>query len=243
MESDFTSSLFGVMHEAGHGMYEQGVPAEDFGLPSGSAVSLGIHESQSRLWENQVGRSPEFWEKFYPIAQGHFSQLKDFPLEDFLRYIHRAEFSPIRVEADEATYDLHIILRFRIERMLLNREITVAEVPATWNDLFRESFGFLPPDDAHGCLQDIHWSMGGIGYFPTYTLGNINAAQLFNAATSVPEIAAATAKADYAPLLAWLRTNIHSHGGCLDPTDLMKQATGRPPATDDYLQHLKSRYL
>jgi carboxypeptidase Taq len=243
MESDFTSSLFGVMHEAGHGMYEQGVPGEDFGLPSGSAVSLGIHESQSRLWENQVGRSPEFWDKFYPIAQGHFSQLKDFPLESFLSYIHRAEFSPIRVEADEATYDLHIILRFRIERMLLNREITVAEVPATWNDLFRESFGFLPPDDAHGCLQDIHWSMGGIGYFPTYTLGNINAAQLFNAATSVPEIAAATAKADYDPLLDWLRKNIHSHGGCLDPTDLMKQATGRPPATDDYLQHLKSRYL
>jgi carboxypeptidase Taq len=127
--------------------------------------------------------------------------------------------------------------------MLLNREITVAELPATWNDLFRESFGFAPPDDAHGCLQDIHWSMGGIGYFPTYTLGNINAAQLFNAATSVPEIAAATAKADYAPLLSWLRKNIHSHGGCLDPTDLMKQATGRPPATEDYLQHLKSRYI
>lgn len=243
MDSDFTSSLFGVMHEAGHGMYEQGVPAEDFGLPSGSAVSLGIHESQSRLWENQVGRSPEFWEKFYPIAQGHFPQLSDFPLENFLRYIHRAEFSPIRVEADEATYDLHIILRFRIERMLLNREITVAEVPSTWNELFRESFGFVPPDDARGCLQDIHWAMGGIGYFPTYTLGNINAAQLFHAATSVPEIAAATAKADYFPLLGWLRENIHRHGGCLDPTDLMEKATGRPPATEDYLHHLKSRYL
>jgi carboxypeptidase Taq len=243
MHSDFTSSLFGVMHEAGHGMYEQGAPADDFGLPSGSAVSLGIHESQSRLWENQVGRSPEFWEKFYPIAQEHFAQLKGFPLEGFLRYIHRAQFSPIRVEADEATYDLHIILRFRMERMLLNREITVAEVPGTWNDLFRESFGFSPPDDAHGCLQDIHWSMGGIGYFPTYTLGNINAAQLFHAATSAPEIATATAKADYAPLLSWLRKNIHRHGGTLDPTDLMKQATGRPPATEDYLQHLKSRYL
>jgi len=243
MESDFTSSLFGVMHEAGHGMYEQGVPAEDFGLPSGSAVSLGIHESQSRLWENQVGRSPEFWERFYPIAQGHFSQLEGFPLDSFLRYIHRAEFSPVRVEADEATYDLHIILRFRIERMLLNREIKVADVPATWNELFRESFGFLPQDDAHGCLQDIHWSMGGIGYFPTYTLGNINAAQLFNAATAVPEIATATAKADYTPLLTWLRKNVHAHGGCLDPTDLIKQATGRPPETDDYLQHLKSRYL
>lgn len=243
MDTDFTSSLFGVMHEAGHGMYEQGVPPEDFGLPSGSAVSLGIHESQSRLWENQVGRSPEFWARFYPIAQEHFPQLKDFPLEKFLSYIHRAQFSPIRVEADEATYDLHIILRFRIERMLLNREITVAEVPGTWNALFKESFGFTPPDDAHGCLQDIHWSMGGIGYFPTYTLGNINAAQLFAAATSLPEIAKATASADYKPLLDWLRENIHGHGGTIDPPDLMEKATGRQPSADDYLAHLKSRYL
>ena len=243
MESDFTSSLFGVMHEAGHGMYEQGLPDADFGLPSGSAVSLGIHESQSRLWENQVGRSPTFWEKFYPIAQGHFPQLKGFPLTDFLKHIHRAAFSPIRVEADEATYDLHIILRFRIERMLLNREIRVAEVPATWNELFAESFGFAPPDDAHGCLQDIHWSMGGIGYFPTYTLGNINAAQLFHTATGIPEIGNAAAKADYAPLLAWLREKIHRHGGTIDPPALMQKATGNPPSTVDYIAHLKSRYL
>lgn len=243
MLSDFTSSFFGVMHEAGHGIYEQGLPDSDFGLPSGSAASLGIHESQSRLWENQVGRSPEFWEKFYPIAQGHFPQLKDFPLEKFLRHIHRAAYSSIRVEADEATYDLHIILRFRIERMLLNHEITVAQVPATWNELFRESFGFVPQDDAHGCLQDIHWSMGGIGYFPTYTLGNINAAQLFKAATSVASVGAATAKADFAPLLAWLRENIHRHGATFAPTDLMEKATGKPPSTEAYLQHLKSRYL
>ncbi|MFM2196799.1 MAG: hypothetical protein RLZZ505_231 [Verrucomicrobiota bacterium] len=243
MESDFTSSLFGVMHEAGHGMYEQGLPETDFGLPSGSAVSLGIHESQSRLWENQVGRSPEFWHKFYPVAQGHFQQLKGFPLEKFLVHIHRAAFSPIRVEADEATYDLHIILRFRMERMLLNREINIADVPAAWNDLFRESFGFAPPDDAHGCLQDIHWSMGGIGYFPTYTLGNMNAAQLFKAANRVPEISEATAKADYAPLLAWLRESIHRHGGTHSPTALMEKATGKPPSTGDYLAHLQARYL
>ncbi len=242
-ENDFTSSLFGVMHEAGHGLYEQGLPPQDFGLPSGSAVSLGIHESQSRLWENQIGRSPEFWEKFYPIAQEHFSQLKGFPLDKFLQYIHRAEFSPIRVEADEATYDLHIILRFRIERMLLNREISVSQVPATWKDLFQKSFGFPPKKDSEGCLQDIHWSMGGIGYFPTYTLGNINAAQLFQAATNDPEIKSATAAANYAPLLDWLRKNIHAHGGVHNPSTLIEKATGEAPTTDHYLKHLSARYL
>lgn len=243
METDFTSSLFGIMHEAGHGMYEQGLPPNDFGLPSGSALSLGIHESQSRLWENQVGRSPHFWEKFYPIAQAHFRQLRDFSLEKFLLYIHRASFSPIRVEADEATYDLHIILRFHIERMLLNREISVSDVPQTWNELFRDLFGFLPPNDAQGCLQDIHWSMGGIGYFPTYTLGNINAAQLFSAANAVSEIHAANASANYAPLLVWLRQNIHHHGSTFDPSLLIEKATGQPPATSAYLFHLQSRYL
>jgi carboxypeptidase Taq len=242
-ESDFTSSLFGVLHEAGHGMYEQGLPAADYGLPSGSAVSLGIHESQSRLWENHVGRSRAFWTRWYPVAQEHFPQLADFPLDDFMAYLHRAAFSPIRVEADEATYDLHIILRFGIERRLLNGDLAVADVPAAWNESFRELFGFTPENDREGCLQDIHWSMGGLGYFATYTLGNINAAQLFAAARNNPAIAAACDAADYAPLLSWLRENIHAHGGTLDPADLMAQATGRPPATTDYLMHLQSRYL
>jgi carboxypeptidase Taq len=242
-DADFTSSLFGVLHEAGHGMYEQGLPADDYGLPSGSAVSLGIHESQSRLWENHVGRSHAFWERWYPVAQEHFPQLADFPLDDFMAYLHRAEFSPIRVEADEATYDLHIILRFGIERRLLNRQLNVADVPAAWNETFRELFGCTPENDREGCLQDIHWAMGGLGYFPTYTLGNINSAQLFAAARRIPAIAAACDAADYAPLLDWLRKNVHAHGGTLDPADLMAQATGKPPATVDYLAHLQSRYL
>lgn len=241
--NDFTSSFFGVMHEAGHGLYEQGLPHEDFGLPSGSSVSLGIHESQSRLWENQVGRSATFWEKYYPIAIQYFPQLAEFPLEKFLHYIHRAQYSEIRVEADEATYDLHIILRFKIERMLLRKQISVKDVPSTWNELFKKSFGFLPKDDAHGCLQDVHWSFGGIGYFPTYTLGNINAAQLFQTANLNPKIKTATKQADYAPLLNWLRENIHRHGSVHKPAELMTLATGRPPETGDYLTHLKSRYL
>jgi carboxypeptidase Taq len=243
MESDFTSSLFGVLHEAGHGLYEQGLPADDFGLPSGSAVSLGIHESQSRLWENHVGRSRAFWEKWYPLAQECFPQLVGFTLEEFLNYLWRAEFSPIRVEADEATYDLHILLRFELERRMVNGSLAVKDVPAAWNDGFRELFGFAPPDDRRGCLQDIHWSMGGLGYFATYTLGNINAAQLFAAASKQAPIATAIGQADYAPLLTWLNHSVHAHGATLDPAELVRQATGSAPSTEAYLAHLKSRYL
>ena len=243
MESDFTSSLFGVLHEAGHGLYEQGLTVEDFGLPSGAAVSLGIHESQSRLWENHVGRSRPFWEKWYPLAQETFPQLGKLPLEGFLSYLRRAEFSPIRVEADEATYDLHILLRFQLERRMVSGSLAVADIPAAWNEGFRELFGFAPEDDRHGCLQDIHWAMGGIGYFATYTLGNINSAQLFAAARKDPAVEAAIAQADYLPLLDWLRKSVHRHGATLDPADLVFQATGSAPSTDAYLAHLKSRYL
>jgi carboxypeptidase Taq len=242
-ETDFTSSLFGVLHEAGHGLYEQGLPDEDFGLPSGTAVSLGIHESQSRLWENHVGRSRAFWNHWYPIAQDFFPALADFSIEDFLKYVWRAEFSPIRVEADEATYDLHIILRFGLERRMVNGELAVKDVPEAWNESFRELFGFTPPDDRHGCLQDIHWSMGGLGYFATYSLGNINAAQLFAAARQDSEIASAIDQANYAPLLAWLRKSVHAHGSVYDPAELIQRATGKPPTADAYLSHLQSRYL
>lgn len=242
-ENDFTSSLFGVLHEAGHGLYEQGLPQEDFGLPSGSAVSLGVHESQSRLWENHVGRSRGFWEVWYPEAQETFTALRDFSLEDFMGYLHRSEFSPIRVEADEATYDLHILLRFDLERKLLDGSLAVEDVPSAWNESFRDSFGFFPPDDRHGCLQDIHWSMGGLGYFATYTLGNLNAAQLACAARKDPAVAAGFAKGDYAPLLGWLRHSVHRHGGGFDPAELIRQATGEPPSSTAYLEHLEARYL
>ena len=242
-ESDFTSSLFGVLHEAGHGLYEQGLPAADFGLPSGSSVSLGIHESQSRLWENHVGRSHEFWQRWYPVAQDIFPALKGFPLEDFMRYVLRSDFSPIRVEADEATYDLHILLRFGLERQLVRGSLAVKDVPEAWNEGFRELFGFTPPDDRHGCLQDIHWSMGGLGYFSTYTLGNINSAQLFAAAKRDATVAASIQHGDYAPLLGWLRKSVHAHGATLDPADLMEKATGKKPSAEDYLAHLTHRYL
>jgi carboxypeptidase Taq len=242
-ETDFTSSLFGVLHEAGHGMYEQGLPTADFGLPSGSALSLGIHESQSRLWENHVGRSRSFWNRWYPVAAGIFPQLANFSLDDFLAHLWRANFSPIRVEADEATYDLHILLRFGLERRMLRGELAAADVPAAWNEDFRDLFGFTPENDREGCLQDIHWSMGGLGYFATYSLGNLNSAQLFAAARRDPAIATAIDAADYQPLLGWLRKNVHAHGATLDPPDLMRQATGSAPSASDYLAHLQARYL
>lgn len=241
-EADFTSSLFGVLHEAGHGLYEQGLRASDFGTPAGSACSYGIHESQSRLWENHVGRSRAFWEKWLPVAAAHFPQLKGIALDDFLAFVQRSAFTPIRVEADEATYDLHILLRFDLERRLLAGELAVADVPAAWNDAFDASFGMRPRSDREGCLQDIHWSMGGIGYFPTYTLGNLGAAQLFNAACRDASILTTVESADYAPLLGWLRKNVHDHGATLAPAELIRQATGQAPSAAAHLEHLRARY-
>lgn len=242
-ENDFTSSLFGVLHEAGHGFYEMGLPKEDFGLPSGSSLSLGIHESQSRLWENHIGRSRGFWEKWYPIAKEHFHQLADLNLEDFMLHVQRANYTAIRVEADEATYDIHILLRFDLERRMLKGEIAVKDIPEAWNEGFEARFGFRPSNNAEGCLQDIHWSMGGIGYFPTYSLGNFNAAQLYKAALEDPTVARACDEADYIPLLDWMRDKIHTKGALPEPADLIESATGEAPNTAAYLDHLRERYL
>ena len=242
-ESDFTSSLFGVMHEAGHGMYEQGLPQADYGLPSGSAVSLGIHESQSRLWENHVGRSRAFWERWLPRAAELFPNLRKLSLDRFLAGVNHASFSFIRVEADEATYDLHILLRFGIERRMISGELKVADVPAAWNEEFRSLFGLTPPDDRRGCLQDIHWSMGGLGYFATYTLGNLNGAQLFATAMKQKKIRESAARAEYAPLLSWLRDKVHSKGSTLLPGELMRSATGRETQAKNYLAHLRAKFL
>ncbi|MGJ8671607.1 carboxypeptidase M32 [Rubritalea sp.] len=241
-EADFTASLFGVMHEMGHGLYEQGLRASDFGLPSGTAASLGIHESQSLLWEAHVGRSPSFWKHWFPRAQELFPQLLDWSLEEFLQTINRAKYSFIRVDADEVTYDLHIMLRFDIERRLLNNELKVADIPAAWNERFEQLFGMNPPSDAQGCLQDIHWAMGGLGYFPTYTLGNLNASQLFHAATQKEEIQKAFNEANFTPLLDWMKLHIHTHGSVYLPQELMLQASGEKTNANYHLEHLKLRY-
>jgi len=242
-ERDFTSSLFGVMHEAGHGLYDQGLREDAHGLPAGEAVSLGIHESQSRLWENHVGRSRRFWEHWLPRAAELFPTLRERTLDEFMAAIHRAERGFIRVEADEANYDLHILLRFDLERRMIRGELDVDEVPEAWNASFEELLDRRPPDDARGCLQDIHWSMGGFGYFATYTLGNLNAAQLFHTARREPEVEAGLAAADYRPLLEWMRRHIHQRGSVLLPRELIQEATGAPTDPEHHLAHLRRRFL
>ena len=236
-------SLYGVMHEAGHGMYEQGLPRAAFGTPAGSAVSLGMHESQSRLWENQVGRGREFWEHWLPRAAEYFPTLATRTPEEMFAAVNRVRPSYIRVEADEVTYDLHIILRFGLERRLLDGSLQVADVPAAWNEEFRAMFGLEVPDDAHGCLQDIHWSEGLIGYFPTYTLGNLNAAQLFRRALAdLPSLRSELAAGQYGSLLGWLREKVHAQGERLTPGELMASATGEATRADYYLTGLREKF-
>ena len=243
-ERDFTSSLFGVMHEAGHGMYDQGLPEEGHHTPLGRAVSLGIHESQSRLWENHVGRSPEFWSFWMPKAVEYFPHLKKLSVEEMVHAVNRSAPSLIRVEADEVTYDLHIMLRFELERAIFDGDLSVEEIPSIWNEAMRDMLDLKVPDDAGGCLQDIHWSMGMFGYFPTYSLGNLNASQLVSAAkTDCPEIDRQVAMGDCTALLAWMREKIHEEGSRLLPGDLVKNATGKSTDSSAHLKHLKDRYL
>ena len=243
-ETDFRSSLFGVLHEAGHGMYEQGLPADQHGLPVGTSVSLGVHESQSRLWENHVGRSLAFWERWLPRAAEVFPHLASLTPEEMLRAVNQAERSFIRVEADEVTYDLHIMLRFEIETAVFNGDLAIGDIPGEWNRRFRDLLGLEVARDADGCLQDIHWSLGIFGYFPTYSLGNLNAAHLYAAATAQdPGIETRLAEGDYAGLLDWLRENIHRHGSRYLPDDLIARAAGSPATPEAHLRHLRRRYL
>ena len=212
-ERFMTMSLFGVMHEAGHALYEQGFDVTHTGTPMAKAVSLGIHESQSRLWENQVGRSHAFWRHFFPPLKESFPCMADVALNDWVHVVNTVAPSFIRVEADEVTYGLHIMLRFDIERRLMRGELAVNDIPEAWNCGMRELLGVTPPNDGQGCLQDIHWSLGIFGYFPTYALGNLFAAQFFEAAqAAIPELEEQIERGELLPLREWLRENIHRHG-------------------------------
>ena len=238
------TSLYGVLHEAGHGLYEQGLPTEWYGLPPGEAASLGIHESQSRLWENFVGRSPAFWEWCFPHAQMAFPQpLADATAAGVQQSLMVVRPSLIRVEADEVTYNLHVMMRFDLERAVVHGELAVSDLPEAWNERFASDFGFRPASDAEGVLQDIHWSAGLIGYFPTYTLGNIFAAQLMAAAARhLPDLDSDLAAGRFGGLLSWLRQRVHAHGRQFESAALVEQATGQPVSAQWLVESLWRRY-
>lgn len=243
-EHAFSDAFFSILHEAGHGMYDQGLPREHYGLPIGEDVSLGIHESQSRMWENQVGRSRAFWDHFYSAAQEAFPQaLGDVELTKFYDAINDVRPSLIRVEADEVTYNLHILIRFELEQALIEDQLQVADVPSAWNEKYEHYLGITPPNDADGVLQDVHWSAGLIGYFPTYALGNLYAAQFFQQAKQdIAGLEDQFRTGEFSSLLSWLRENIHQHGRCYSPAELVERVTGVPLQHDALISQLQNKY-
>jgi len=237
-------ALFGMIHEAGHGMYEQGSAQHLDGTPLAGGTSLGVHESQSRLWENMIGRSEAFWRWAYPKLQEAFPGKFDaVSLESFYKAINKVQPSFIRVEADEATYNLHIILRFEIEQDLLTGKLAVNDLPQVWNDKFSDYFGMTPPDDALGVLQDVHWSSGLMGYFPTYALGNLLAAQyLAQAQKAMPALMDDVAQGQFGGLLGWLRDNIHQHGRKFTGDELTQRICGESINPAPYVAYLQGKY-
>jgi carboxypeptidase Taq len=240
----FSDAFFGILHEAGHGMYEQGLDPAHYGTPRGTAISLGIHEAQSRTWENFVGRSRPFWEHFFPRAKQTFHDtLRDVGFDDFYFAINDVRPSFIRVEADEATYNAHVILRFELEQALLAGDMAPADLPGAWNDKFQQAFGIIPPDDRLGCLQDVHWSAGLIGYFPTYTLGNMYAAQFLDKARAdLGDLDADFRRGEFGRLKDWLNVNIHRPGQRLRAGELCLRLTGKPLSHLPLLNYLRTKY-
>lgn len=246
-ETCFNDALGSTMHEAGHGIYEQGLDANAIGLPMGTAVSLGIHESQSRMWENQVGRSRAFWTWLRPhlpqfFHGGQRETVAGFSLDELYDAANIVEPGFIRVEADEATYNLHVMVRFEIERAVMRGDLAVADLPEVWNAKYKEYLGLTVPDDRRGCLQDIHWSMGAFGYFPTYTLGNLYCAQLFETARrALPDLEAEFAAGRFESLKRWLNENVHSHGMRHRPADLCRVVTGQELSPEPLMRHLEGK--
>lgn len=239
----FPAGFYGTLHEAGHGIYEQGLPTDWYGLPPGSYASLGIHESQSRLWENMVGRSHAFWRWCFPEVRRQVGGAwSDLSVDTVYADANLVRPSLIRVEADEVTYNLHILIRFELEQELLSGALPVTDAPEAWNARYDKYLGIRPTCDRDGILQDVHWSAGLVGYFPTYTLGNLVAAQLMQAAeqglTGLEEQFAA---GEFAPMLQWLRERVHQHGASLHPGELVRQATGKPLDAKPLVSYLRRK--
>jgi len=243
-EKFLSSALFGTLHECGHALYEQGINIELERTLLGGGTSLGIHESQSRLWENLVGRSREFWKFAYPILKTFFQDsLEGCSLEAFYRSINRVQPSLIRVEADEVTYNLHIMFRYELEVDLLEGNLQIKDLPEAWNSKMQGYLGVIPSNDAVGVLQDVHWSHGLIGYFPTYALGNLVSVQFYQQAQkAVPRIVAEIEKGNFSNLLAWLREHVHQHGRKFMPEELVKKETGEFISAGPFIQYLKTKY-
>ena len=243
-EKDFQSCLFSCIHEGGHGLYEQGLLPEHYGTPLGEAVSLGIHESQSRLWENSVGRSRPFWKHFLPMVQEMFpDQLRDVGFDEFYLAINSVKPSLIRVEADELTYNLHIMVRFEIELDLIEGRIQVEDLPTIWNQKIQDYLGVTPDSDANGVLQDVHWSFGAIGYFPTYTLGNLYASMFYEQAQQeISHLETEITGGNMRPLKEWLNQKVHRWGRQFTPDDLVRQVTGQSPSPEPFLNYLEEKF-
>ena len=238
------SALFGTMHEVGHALYEQGISPELDRTGMDTGVSLGVHESQSRLWENLVGRSQSFWMHFFPKLQMVFpEELGEVTQDEFYRAINRCEPSLIRVEADEVTYNLHIIIRFELELELLSGDLHLNDLPGAWREKYKDYLGVAPHNDADGVLQDIHWSIGAIGYFATYTIGNLLSVQLFDCVqTDIIDLEADISKGNFDSLLHWLRENIYCHGSKFTPVELVERVTGDSMDSRPYLNYLQNKY-
>jgi carboxypeptidase Taq len=242
-ESDPIGALTSTIHEFGHATYSLGLPDDAYATPLGEHRGLSVHESQSRLWENHVGRSQAFWERFLPTMQERFPQVDDVTPRAAYESVNQVyEDNLIRVEADELTYHLHIVLRFEIERALISGDLSVEEVPAVWNDKMEEYLGVRPETDAEGCLQDIHWSHGSFGYFPTYSLGSAMAAQLFEAAAADLAVDAQIREGDFDPLREWLREHVHRHGQRYETNELVRRATGEAFSAAAFTDYVTEKY-
>lgn len=239
-----SSALFSTMHEGGHALYEQGIDRSLARYPLATGASMAVHESQSRLWENIIGRSKPFWKFFYPRLQKIFpAQLNGISLESYYRAINKVEPSFIRTESDEATYNLHIMLRLELEIALMEGSLTAKDLPVAWNERMQNYLGIVPPNDRLGVLQDVHWSSGLIGYFPTYALGNLISAQLWEKIQSdIANVETQIEAGKFDELLAWLRTNIHRHGAKFEPQALVKRVTGSVITPEPYLRYLNKKY-
>lgn len=245
LESDFFNpAFFGTLHETGHALYEMGVDQSLERTPLAEGTSLGMHESQSRMWENQIGRSLPFWQHYMPRAQAHFPDtLEGVTAEHMYRAVNRVEPSLIRVEADEVTYNLHIMLRFELEQELIAGRLKVADLPSAWNDRMESWLGVRPSNDAEGVLQDIHWSLGAIGYFPTYALGNLMSAQLFDAmAKDLPNRDELVAQGQFGPILSWLRAHVHQWGRRKSATQILEDVCGTGIDAEPWLRYVQTKF-